>query len=40
MREVGFTWDEPHPTQPLAEPLLTRRKGHLGVVADPAAPSR
>ena len=40
VREVGFTWDEPHPTQPLAEPLLTRRKGHLGVVADPAPPSR
>lgn len=31
VREVGFSYDAP----PGAEPELARRKGHLGVVADP-----
>lgn len=32
VREVGLTWEEPRREH---EPLLTRRKGHLAVVADP-----
>ena len=40
VREVGFTWDEPRAPHPTAEPHLTRRKGHLGIVADPVGPSR
>lgn len=39
VREVGFTWDEPRPAASM-EPVLSRRKGHLGVVADPGEPSR
>ncbi len=39
VREVGFTWDEPR-VAASHEPVLTRRKGHLGVVADPGDPSR
>lgn len=39
VREVGLTWDDGSPTG-LAEPTLTRRKGHLGIVADPAERTR
>ncbi|WZW97546.1 DUF3499 domain-containing protein [Propioniciclava soli] len=43
VREVGFTWDAPA-TAPAApagpQPALTRRKGHLGVVADPGDAAR
>ncbi|WP_300083247.1 DUF3499 domain-containing protein [Propioniciclava sp.] len=39
VREVGFTWDAPG-AAPAATPTLTRRKGHLGVVADPGEPLR
>lgn len=39
VREVGFTWDEPRHTASV-ELLLTRRRGHLGIVADPGGPSR
>ena len=35
VREVGLTWDD-EPRPGLHEPTLTRRKGHLGIVADPA----
>lgn len=35
VREVGFTWDEPHATSlERLQPRVTRRRGHLGVVAD------
>ncbi len=44
VREVGLTWDDlPHPGPPEPgphEPALARRKGHLGVVADPAERTR
>jgi len=33
VREVGFSYDAP---QPVAEPVVVHRRGHLGVVADPA----
>lgn len=39
VREVGFSWGEPGPPA-ASEPQLTRRKGHLGIVADPADRSR
>ena len=39
VREVGLTWDDPRPAAH-AEPVLSRRKGHLGVVADPGGTSR
>lgn len=39
VREVGFGWEEPR-GHLSADPVLTRRKGHLGVVADPVEPSR
>lgn len=38
VREVGFAWDEPHPVH--AEPAVSRRKGHLAVVADPGGRPR
>lgn len=35
VREVGFTWDDPQGSAtPASGPALSRRKGHLGVVAD------
>ncbi|MDO5535098.1 MAG: DUF3499 domain-containing protein [Propionibacteriaceae bacterium] len=43
VREVGFGWDDPGPAgggaggPAAAEPVLARRKGHLGVVADPGS---
>lgn len=40
VREVGLTWDAPEATPTAAAPTLTRRKGHLGVVADPGEPLR
>ncbi len=39
VREIGFTWDDASPAG-TSEPVLTRRKGHLGVVADPGGSSR
>lgn len=39
VREVGFTWDEPRHA-PSSEPALRRRKGHLGIVAEPRDASR
>lgn len=38
VREVGFTWDDPSPTP--VQPPVTRRRGHLAVVADPPTPGR
>lgn len=37
VREVGLTWDAPRPEPELT---LTRRKGHLAVVADLSDPRR
>ncbi len=35
VREVGLTWDDPDPAaRPAPQPRVTRRRGHLGVVAD------
>lgn len=34
VREVGLTWDDPAPGAQAAAPRVTRRRGHLGVVAD------
>lgn len=39
VREVGMTWDGAPPAD-LPEPTLARRKGHLGIVADPAGHNR
>lgn len=36
VREVGFTYDAPR----APEPVLSHRKGHLGVVADPSSSRR
>ena len=41
VREVGFTWDDPPPAPAASAapaPRVTRRRGHLAVVADPADP--
>lgn len=39
VREVGMTWDDPRvPEPPATEPVIGRRKGHLGVVADAGDP--
>ncbi|RXW31828.1 DUF3499 domain-containing protein [Propioniciclava flava] len=34
VREVGLTWDDPGATEPGPQPRVSRRRGHLGVVAD------
>ncbi len=34
VREVGLTWDDPAHARDSYEPRVTRRRGHLGVVAD------
>lgn len=34
VRRVGMTWDDARGAPP-AEPVMSRRRGHLGVVADP-----
>lgn len=39
VREVGLGWDDPARAASV-EPVLARRKGHLGVVADPRGRSR
>ncbi len=35
VREVGFTWDAPAAPSGVPTPTLGRRKGHLGLVAEP-----
>ena len=34
VREVGLTWDDPARVDAGPQPRVTRRRGHLGVVAD------
>lgn len=38
VRQVGESWSEGH-GDPQPQPVVARRRGHLGVVADPGASS-